>query len=441
VDGGRAQLACAAAILLALGGVLALGAPEAAEPVAMPDATSNSTALSPAEVQRISVAALPAIARGVERIRELEFDRLPEPEVVTAEYLNRLGERQLEREPGGLGVAADNAFGAITGLLEADEDIGALAGSTGDLAAAAYDPRSERLFVVADASAGNRAMVEFVLSHELDHALEDQAFGLPEGRGLDDDGALAAQALIEGSATAVMGAYADDHLDPFELLAAAGTIDDGADAVPDAIVEQLTWTYFGGQEFVTELVDLAGSWKLVDNALENRLPASTEQVLHPRKYVLDERPSPVRVHGAALRERGWQHADRQVLGEYGTSLMLGVGVDDATAADAAAGWDGDAYELWKRDGPLGACDYPCRDELALVMSWRWDSAREREDFDAAVATYVEDGLGGTIAGDATWTVEGGAVALAAAGERSALVFAPDAETARAAAKSELRAGT
>jgi hypothetical protein len=75
------------------------------------------------------------------------------------------------------------------------------------------------------------------------------------------------------------------------------------------------------------------------------------------------------------------------------------------------------------------------------MSWSWDSRGARERFAAAIPAYIEDGLAGSPTASGAWQVEGGAVALATAGNRATLVFAPDAETARAAADGELRAGT
>ena len=208
---------------------------------------------------------------------------------------------------------------------------------------------TKRLYVVSDAVVANRALVEFVLAHELDHAIEDQNFGLPGADAIDDDQALAETALTEGSATSVMTDYAARNLDPFELLAATDGIDTGTGAVPKAYVDQLTWAYLGGLRFINALRELAGSWKLVDYALESRPPASTEQILHPRKYVQDERPDPVRIDGAPLRAAGWRPADRDVLGELPTSQLLELGVEHPVAKRAAAGWDGDRYELWRRD--------------------------------------------------------------------------------------------
>lgn len=438
----RAQLWSSLLILLALGGALALAGPGGAEPAPGSDAQAGGTAadadaLDPDHVARISVAATPRVAREVEKVRELRFDELPQPEVVTGDFLNRLGARQIENQPGGLGAGADNAFGWITGQLDADEDVGAIYGATGDLAAAAYDPKSKRLYIVSDAVVANRALVEFVLAHELDHALEDQNFGLDDTPSTgDDDAALAGQALDEGSATDVMIEFAARYLNPLDLLAATDTIDAGTGDVPKAYVEQLTWSYLGGRKFVAALRELGGGWKLVDYALESRPPATTEQVLHARKYIADERPGQVRIDGAPLRREGWRPADRNVLGELPTSILLEAGVDKETARTAAAGWDGDRYELWRRDVAPGDCDYPCRDQLAVVAAWRWDSDADTAGFDDAARSYIEAGLDGQRVGSA-WRLDGGYVALASAGRKSVLAFAPDERTTVDAASAQV----
>jgi hypothetical protein len=278
--------------------------------------------------------------------------------------------------------------------------------------------------------------VEFVLAHELDHALEDQLYGLRGGRRLNDDEALAVQALTEGTATAVMTDYAVRYLNPFELIAAAEAIDEGTGEVPEAPVDQLVWTYLGGQRFVAELRDLAGSWKLVEFAFDERPPASTEQVLHPRKYVTDERPAAVRIDDAELRDQGWRRADRSVFGELATSLLLELGVDGEAADAAAEGWDGDRYELWRRAAAPTDCEHPCRAELVLVARWRWDTATDRAEFERAVEGYVVEGLGGDPVAPGQWAVTDGYIALAGSGRDAALVFAPDAATATAVAPAQ-----
>ncbi len=433
MDGGRsgsAQLLCALAILVALAAVLVASPGERATAGGDGDGAKGAASLDPDALARISVRSTPAVARRVARIRGLEFKRVPKPEVVDSDYLNRLGEREFERAGGRKRIGADEAAARITGLLAPDEQLESLYGSTGDLAAAAYDTERDRLYVVSDAVVPNRALVEFVLAHELDHALEDERYGLPDIERLDDDAALAQTALTEGSATSVMVDYGASYLSPTELLGATAGVDDGTAGVPKFAVDQLLWTYLQGNDFVAELRGLAGGWKLVDYAIAHREPASTEQILHPTKYVHDERPLPTRVDGTALRQAGWRPADRSVLGEYGTGQMLGVGADKAVALRAAAGWGGDSYELWRRSAHPAGCEAPCRSDLVLAMAWRWDSPQAAAQFGRAVPTYVEQGLGGEAQGRDAWRVEDGYVALAVGGQRSGLVFAPTAALAR-----------
>lgn len=431
MERGRALLAFPLLILLAFGGALALAGPGGE--VSEETTTTAASGLDSDALTRISVDSLPSVAHDVEKVRELRFDRLPKPEVVSSEFLNRLGARELERQSGGLGIGADQAVGEITGLIGSDEDLGAAYTSTGDLAAAAYDPKTKRLYVVSDAVAANEALVEFVLAHELDHALEDQRFGIGGGGKLDDDGALAQQALVEGSATDVMIEFAARFLNPLELLAATETIDEGTGDVPKAFVDQLTWTYLGGRRFIQALRDYGGGWKLVDYAFEDRPPATTEQVLHPVKYIRDERPDPAFIDSGELRKRGWTLADRNVIGELATEYLLRVGAEPAVAKDAAAGWGGDRYELWRREVAPGECEYPCRADLVLVAKWDWDTAGDAAEFDEAASAYVEDGLGGDAVAQDVWQVEGGYVALAAGRRESALVFAPEPDLARTVA--------
>ena len=215
---------------------------------------------------------------------------MPSPTVVAGSRLVRITRREQRRHGGLRGLAADEATVRMLGLLTADERLGPATTAGSDLAAAAYDTASDRLYVVRDAVSANRALVEFVLAHELTHAVEDSNYGLAEPHGPSDDRALAELALGEGTATAVMVDYAAGYLSPSDLLSVPRRHRPGHRGCAQFVVDQLEWTYLGGQEFVNELRRLAGGWKLVDYAIRYRPPASTEQVIHPSKYVHDERP-------------------------------------------------------------------------------------------------------------------------------------------------------
>ncbi len=428
----RRQSAAALAILALTGGALALSATREAR---VPAASEESAGvLDPEELARLGVGATPVVSRRVARIRGLRFDSVPEPEVITGEGLGEIERREIERTGGTTGLGADEATARILGLLESDEQLENAVASSGQLAAAAYDPRTDRLYIVSDAVAANEGLVEFLLSHELNHALEDQRFGVTDpSKAPDDDVALAGLALSEGTATAVMVDYARGYMDALELAAATAGVDGSTGAVPGFVVEQLEWAYLGGMEFITELRGIADGWKLVDYALSDRPPASTEQVLHPEKYIRNERPLPVEIDGSELAAAGWRRADEGVAGEYSTRQLLELGAEETEAAEAAAGWGGDRFELWRGQGDPAGCTGTCREELALVVRWRLDSTRDAREISTALAAYVESGLGGSSVGSGVWDVDGGSVAAARTGDEVTLVFAPDAGLAEAVA--------
>jgi hypothetical protein len=395
----------------------------------------TASAGDPAALAELSVGLTPRVAERVERIRELRFEGVPTPRVVDSEHLSDLAEREFRRLEGdpGRALAADEAVARILGLLAADEGLQAMVEESGDLAAAAWDTRRDRLYVIDDAIPASPVLVELVLAHELTHAIEDQRFGLPDLARADDDRALARLALIEGTATALMGEYGRRHLDQLALGLAALGLDNDTGGLPDFVVDQLQWAYFGGARFVEELRRLGAGWDLVDHALEHRPPASTEQVLHPVKYLRDERPLPVEIDGAELRERGWRRARSGTLGELTTRQLLALGSPRSLARRAAAGWGGDRYELWRRAVRPSECQHPCRSELALVLRWRWDTPADAATFAGVARRYVERGLGGERAGADAWALDRGSVALAAEKLTTTLAFAPAATLAGAAA--------
>jgi hypothetical protein len=138
--------------------------------------------------------------------------------------------------------------------------------------------------------------------------------------------------------------------------------------------------YIGGQTFVERLYALGpDDWTVVNAALRFRPPASTEQVLHPDAYIRVDKPLHVQIAAQPILGAGWRRLVSGTWGEWATSELLGN-------ADAAAGWGGDAYELWQRGG--GACPAPCSGRDALIMRWRWDSARDQGEFEAALRDWV-----------------------------------------------------
>jgi hypothetical protein len=272
-------------------------------------------------------------------------------------------------------------------------------------------------------------LYETTVAHELDHALEDQRFDFElERLAAGDDAALAYTALIEGSASALMTRYMESRFTPEETfggIAASAFAPTGN--LPPFLMAQLLFPYLAGEAFVNRLLEVGGGrWTVVDAALEHRPPASTEQILHPQAYLEVEQPVPVDVSGpVAALGGGWRPLRRTTLGEWMTERALARAGGTAAAA-AAAGWGGDRAVLLGRG-----------DERALVARWTWDSARDADEFLAALRAWGDEGLpDSTPAGEDRWRTPDGAAALHRAGDGITLVLAPELEPARAAARAE-----
>jgi len=329
---------------------------------------------SPAEPPPARSASVATIAKRVEILRGLHFRARPVPQTVSPAQAQREGLEDLDRSYPETRRRADEEVLKLLGLIEPDVDLRSISASVfGEGVAGYYDPRSKRLRIVSGTTPD--ALSEMVLSHELTHALEDQRFGLAVSEGESDDAALARLALVEGTATLVMQEYLARYIGAEQALGGllASAFQTGPD-LPRFLQDQLIWPYLGGAQFIQSLRRTGGGkWTLVDLADRVRVPDSTEQVMHPEKWVAVEKPLPVRLN---LRlHDDWRRTAAGTWGEWQTRELLGG--DD----EAAAGWGGDRYELWQR----GACEAPpCRDNDVLAMRWRWDTARDAREFAAAL---------------------------------------------------------
>ncbi|MBI3951590.1 MAG: hypothetical protein HY314_14155 [Acidobacteria bacterium] len=233
-----------------------------------------------------------------------------------------------------------------------------------------------------------------VMVHELMHALQDQHFSLerfeepPKG---ESDRDLAIHALIEGEATAVMVNYL---LKPYKLDIARVPVpisalfeqmqetgDDRSEllrAAPPAIRETLLFPYTQGTQFVQHLLRET-SWARVSDAYKNP-PESTEQILHPERFVSRDEPKSVRL--APLEPvlgDGWKQRLSDVNGEFGYLVVLAEYIDGEAARRAAEGWDGDRLALYENN-QTGT--------LLLTHLSTWDSVADAVEFTTAYAKRI-----------------------------------------------------
>jgi hypothetical protein len=353
------------------------------------------------------------IAKRVQVLRGLRYEAIPKPQRVSARQAQREGAADFDRTVPVADQRADEALYTLLGLYPPGTSVKELTTSIfGEQVAGYYDPRSKRLRIVEGAGSANRVLDEMVIAHELDHALEDQAIGLDAGRAeRSDDPGLAYAALVEGAATSIMYEYVGRY---FKADVALGGLLGGAFASPSTgdlppfVVQGLLFPYLSGLQFVSALRAKAGRrWTLVDLAERSRPPVSTEQVLHPDKWLAVEVPDRVTLPDPGA---GWRPLTAGTFGEWQTGQLLQR--SGADARRAAAGWGGDRYALWRRgSGPCGA---PCPRRDLLVMRWRWDTAADATEFAAALRGAVEEGLG-----------RGGAARVRAQQRQTTLVLAPD----------------
>ena len=128
-----------------------------------------------------------------------------------------------------------------------------------------------------------------------------------------------------------------------------------------------------------------GGWDLVDFAYQRRLPATTEQILHPEKYLDDEGALPV--PDVPDPPDGWEKADGGTVGEFFTREILRQDAEDVGADEAAAGWGGDRYVFFRSEGAPAECADDCREENALAIVWRGDDPAEAAELRTAIQDY------------------------------------------------------
>jgi hypothetical protein len=290
-----------------------------------------------------------------------------------------------------------------------------------------YEDDVDSLYVVTEEEFSLLDRLTFV--HEYVHGLQDQHFDLEafvdEDR-LSDDEALARMALIEGDATQAMSQYlllhmADINQEDIKALSEGAESDDGAAlaAAPSIIRETVLFPYTYGLEFV--LVLFEDGWEAVNAAFADP-PRSTEQILHPQKYLDGDEPRLVAL--PPLTDTlgiGWTLVESEVLGEFQTGLYLAQQVDQDTVAQASEGWGGDRYAVYTKD-----------EAEVLVFASVWDTEADREEFVDAYRQYAEAkyrGVGhGTAAAQLWWEIPGEATLLTWKGDRAVVLVGPDAPT-------------
>jgi len=349
----------------------------------LPPLTPSPTATHPAPLSQIqSARAVREVGRIVAGVRDLPtLEQIPVTFPTEHEVAVSLLQRYQEEVP-----QADLALYAALGLIPPLDppplpDVTAQAARISSL----YLPTGRQILLVAGRGPATPED-ELALVHALAHALQDRAFSLEDLSPCQPttDATLALRALIEGDAVLTTARYAglppdEDTLTRLARMAADAEEPTYAPLAGLPLFDRLrTFPYLEGSRWVAALYD-DGGWEAVDRAYA-RVPCSTEQVLHPDRYLAGEPPQAVALPDLTpALGAGWTLLQRDTLGEWLVGLHLAAYLDDETTAwEAASGWAGDLFTWWQDE------------EGQEVLVWRtvWDDRNEAVQFEQAYRLLI-----------------------------------------------------
>jgi hypothetical protein len=332
----------------------------------------------------------------VERLRGLSFDRAPGITLASPARLQRLAvdaflrgyrERTADLEARVLG-----ALGAVPPGLDLRTVHRSLLQVGGF-----YVPRTGRLYVRKEGH-GLGQYGRLSLVHELEHALADQALGLPTrtpGPG-KLDALRAASSVIEGDAVLTTQRYVLTLPVEDQILLAGpsllATAEPGTSGLPHYLEQERAFPYVYGLPFVCGLY-AEGGWEAVNRAYD-RPPNSTAEILFPDQYLdgenaIDPRP-PGRLPGPWSLESVDQFGAANLLWLFeapGDDLSRALANPIAPLDD----WGGGELHLWT-EGDRSAVgisiaerESVVRSDLCLAMvSWYQAAFPAAEEVDGPV---------------------------------------------------------
>ena len=323
-------------------------------------------------------------------MRKLRFRKPPRPRHLPRKRMEQRIRRELDEYPA-VELAAETRALIALGALPRGTNLKALIRRTvpGQVAGF-YDPATGELVVGSSAGMALDGIERLTLAHELEHALVDQALGLPafladsavpDGR---EDLELAGLALIEGDATLLTDAFASKHLslaDAFRSIGPALAAEDQFAKLPYYLQASLIFPYEDGLTFVCSVFE-RGGWKAVNRAYR-RPPRTSAEILFPERYV-------ARVRAADAPDPrppapGWELLDVQAFGAANLLWLFEAPGGDienelSDSLERAEGWAGGELHVYGRAGKtaVGLTLIQHRGERGLCASMRaWLKAAER----------------------------------------------------------------
>ena len=303
--------------------------------------------------------ALEEIIESIEEVRQLDLVEPLDPKYLAPEELRDFLLATLDEEFREEAQGLQELYIAL-GLADEGLDLYSLyVDLLTEQVVGVFDPETEDLYVLKDGR-DSGTLEELTLAHELVHALQHQHYdldALQKGVEANLDAGLALSALAEGDAS-LAGLF---YMMSRGLTAPEVPDTPVFDAAPGIVQETLIFPYQGGIGFVARLREESGSWDGVNAAFLSP-PTSTEQVIHPDRYLAGDYPLDVSLPDLipALGE-GWSLVHTDVAGEFLLRNYLEQGLSLEAVEEATTGWGGDRFATYRNQSG--------RRLMALLTRW------------------------------------------------------------------------
>jgi hypothetical protein len=331
---------------------------------------------------------LEAVQLRVNVVRELTSQRPVERQFINRDELGVLLIELFEEDREE--ILEDQKLYATLGILDKGTDLFDLLLGLYSEGVLGYYSSEEDKFYVVSASEELAPSEERTYVHEYVHALQQQHFdfeSLFDEIEDNSDASAALRALLEGDARLSETAYVFEYMSAEDRAVSEGQASDALiqafRAAPRVIQRQYLFPYIEGVTFAITLYQQQG-WEGMNRAFD-ALPRSTEQILHPERYVAGDEPIEVELPDLveAVGE-GWSLVKSDTFGEFMIQAYIETAFAPERAFAAAEGWGGDAFSLL--EGPQG--------ETLFVLSSVWDTEADAAEFREVFMQFTENLTGG-----------------------------------------------
>ncbi len=253
-----------------------------------------------------------------------------------------------------------------------------------------YNKPDSGYVISVDAIEDDGPFALWVGAHELAHQLQDESFQVEmlDFEALDSDARTALRAMIEGEAAFLQYQYLDsDSFNDSERDSVEDALEStgpsSLDTLPMFLRQDFEFAFSEGFEFIRYLYEQDGFTAL--DAVWRNPPQSTEQILHPERYLSNDIPQqPYLPALDNVLGEGWRMINEDTFGEFYLREYLVQTLSSEQVEAAASGWGGGKYALYADEASSSRL---------LVLRLAWDTATDQEEFDAAYRYFVDHRLG------------------------------------------------